>query len=224
MNGSGVLFDLDGTLVDSLDSIHAAVVHAVGDDKSGVPDREEVASYVGDGSQVLLHRALSRNPNGRVSEQRHAEAYRAFQEHYPKVSREGTRVRDHAREVLRDLRAQGCRLAVVTNKNTDQALMTLEHLGLTELLDGVVTGQALGVFKPAPKPLRHALSLVGADDGVMVGDSVVDLQAATAAGLPFVGIRGGYNRGRDIATEQPPPDVVISELDELPAALATLWG
>ena len=157
-----------------------------------------------------------------MDEELHARAYEGFQSRYVEVGREGSRCRNMARETLQVLRNLGHPLAVVTNKNRDQAMDVLEHLSLLPLLDAVVTGQEVGAMKPEPKALHQAMSLLNCSDGVMVGDSVVDLQAAAAAELPFIAIRGGYNRGRDIADERPSPRAVIDGLDEIPAVMAAL--
>ena len=222
MSAHAVLLDLDGTLVDSLGIIHAAVVHAISNTEVALPTPEEVASWIGDGSQRLRQRALTRDLDGRAADDHHAAAYAAFQAHYPLVSKSGTVLRDDAAQALQTLRHDGNRLAVITNKNTDQARQTVANLGLDEHLDLVITGQMIGIFKPDPAPLVHAMQLLEVNEAVMVGDSIVDRQAAAAAEIPFVGIRGGYNRGRDIARENPPPEAVIDGLSDLPEAIREL--
>ena len=222
MNGLAILFDLDGTLVDSIDGIHAASVHALEIVGREPPTKDRVSTCIGDGSITLMHRLLSGSMNGTVDEELHARAYEGFQSRYVEVGPAGSRCRDMAANTLQVLKNLGHPLAVVTNKNTDQAREVLDHLKLLPLLDVVVTGQEVGAMKPEPKSLHRAMDLLECSDGVMVGDSVVDLQAAAAATLPFIAIRGGYNRGRDIADESPAPHAVIDGLDEIPAVMGGL--
>ena len=223
MSGRAILFDLDGTLVDSIDGIHAASVHALEAVGREAPEKAWVSTCIGDGSITLMHRLLSGSMDGKVDEELHARAYEGFQSRYVEVGREGSRCRSMAGETLGVLKQLGHPLAVVTNKNTDQAREVLDHLKLLPLLDVVVTGQDVGAMKPEPKSLHRAMALLECSDGVMVGDSVVDLQAAAAADLPFIAIRGGDNRGRDIADELPMPRAVIDGLDEIPAVMKG-WG
>ena len=223
MSGRAILFDLDGTLVDSIDGIHAASVHALEAVGREAPEKAWVSTCIGDGSITLMHRLLSGSMDGKVDEELHAQAYEGFQSRYVEVGREGSRCRSMAAETLGVLKQLGHPLAVVTNKNTDQAREVLDHLKLLPLLDVVVTGQDVGAMKPEPKSLHRAMALLECSDGVMVGDSVVDLQAAAAAQLPFIAIRGGDNRGRDIADELPVPRAVIDGLDEIPAVMKG-WG
>jgi phosphoglycolate phosphatase len=219
---TGVVLDLDGTLVDSLDGLCDAAAHAVGHVGRKAPSRQAVASYIGAGTAKLLHRSLTGEMNGIAEEEIFRSAFQAFTDHYYTCCIHGTVLRQNALEVLARLRAHGRGLAVLTNKPARPTRRILEHLGLLEFFDVVISPEDVGAKKPDPRGLLLAIELLGVTAGVMVGDSRVDLETAIAANMAFVGIRGGYNRGVDLAEEVSSAHAVIDELEALPEAIIRL--
>ena len=118
------------------------------------------------------------------------------------------------------MNSEGYPIAVVTNKPAKPTRRVIEHLGIEHCIDVMVSPDDVGQRKPDPTQIHYAMKELEAASGIMVGDSVCDLRAASAAGIPFIAIRGGYNRDRDIGEEKPTPCAVIDELEALPAAIS----
>jgi phosphoglycolate phosphatase len=190
------LFDLDGTLADTLADLAASANHVRRRHGLAPVAPAVVRTFVGDGARMLLCRALdSALPVEPAARERALDA--AFAEyvvHHQQQCTVHVRAFPGVREHLLALQARGHPLAVVTNKPERFALPIVRHLGLHELLPVVVGGDTLPQKKPDPAPLRHALHRLGAppDEGTMVGDGVQDLRAAKAAGLRTIACLFGY--------------------------------
>lgn len=187
-----VLFDMDGTLLDTLTDMEAAVNHIL--TQYGYPVRtlEEVRRFVGNGAGLLIHRAL---PQG-VDPAREAEVLAAYRAYYQAHNCIRTRPYEGIPELLAALRRAGVRTAVVSNK-PDETTRTLAARFFPEL-DGAL-GQRDGVAaKPAPDMVQAVLSWLGAEPGraLYVGDSEVDVDTARNAGLAMIGVSWGF-RGRE---------------------------
>lgn len=217
-----VLLDLDGTLVDSAEGLHAAASFAAETVGATPMSRTFVRDAIGRGTDRLLHRVCSGSMDGEVPPDRHQAARVAFDRRYATTCLTGTVLRHGVESALRTLRGEGRRLVVATNKPRRPARRILEHLGIDVLVDGLVCPEDVGVVKPDPAFIRVAAGDVGLDRVVLVGDSSVDAQSAVSAGIPFVAIRGGYDEGRDIATHDPAPAAVIESPGELPGAIRGL--
>jgi phosphoglycolate phosphatase len=185
-----IVFDLDGTLVDSAPDIAAALSRVL--QEAGGPgiDLPTVRDLIGDGARVLVERALrSTGGPGDVSA-----LLSRFLVVYADAACEQTRLHEGVDECLRGLAERGHPLAVCTNKPLLHTHIILDRLALTSWFPVVVGGDSLPVKKPDPAPLRLALSRLGAAQGVLVGDSATDLGTARAAGLPCLLLRHGYSR------------------------------
>ncbi len=211
-----VLFDLDGTLIDSLPDIAAALARLFGEE--GLPPLllEEVRPLVGDGAGVLVARAFER-----AGAERPADAFARFVSLYGEAVCVETRLYPGVAETLRALDAAGCKLAVATNKPEALARAILGELGIGALFRSVAGGDSYSERKPHPDHLLNLLRDLEAAPAyaVMVGDSANDLQAARAAGLPVVLCRYGYSRDPvdGLGAER-----VIETFADLPAALVGL--
>ena len=189
-----VVFDLDGTLVDSLPDIAAALNVALVSAGLGRVDEAAVRNMIGNGSEVLVARAvaavLADTAPPALCDSTHA----AFITAYDEVPCRDTRLYPGAREVLDDLAAHGVAIGICTNKPQQITTHVLEQLGIADLFGSVVGGQAALPLKPAPDMLRRVLTELGAkaDGSVMVGDSGADARAAQAAGLPVILLAHGY--------------------------------
>ena len=198
---SAVLCDLDGTLLDTVPDLHAAVNAMLRD--LGRPDlsREAVSHYVGRGIPNLVKRALAASLEvADDSVPPPQEALESFRRHYARENGRNVRFYPGVMEGLRALRAEGFPLAVITNKAAAFTLPLLESTGLAGYFDVVVSGDLLPRHKPDPMPLIWACGRLGVSpgDALFLGDSVNDLRAARAAGCHVFLVPYGYNEGRDV--------------------------
>jgi phosphoglycolate phosphatase len=186
-----LLFDLDGTLIDSLPDIRASTNHLRR--SFGLPEipSEVARSYVGDGVFMLMERSLAElGPFEPLRER----AWEIYREHHVEQCTRLVQPFPGVREHLERWLAQGRPMAIVTNKPRFFAERILTHLELTELLPVAICGDTLEVKKPHPEPLRAALRALGqpTDRGTMVGDGVQDLRAGRAAGLGTAAVLFGF--------------------------------
>lgn len=211
-----VLFDLDGTLVDSASDIAVAVDRACQD--AGLAPRgvDKVRNWMGNGAATLIQRALADDQDPGSAAERFQQVYDAFMDYYAAATDQHTRTYPGAEAALSSLRELGCRIGCVTNKAERFTHPLLRSLRLDVYFDIVLCGDSLAEKKPHPLPLLHAAEQfdVAPYDGLMVGDTCNDVQAARAAGYRVVGVSYGYNYGRPIRAEA--PDLVIDTLSELP--------
>ena len=210
------LFDLDGTLADTLPDIAASCNHVRV--RFGLPALAlpEVRTFVGDGARTLLARALAPAlpAAAAVREHRLDEAFASYVDHHRDQCTRLATVYPGVTAKLTALRHGGHALGVVTNKPEQFARPLLAHLGLLDLLGIVVGGDTLPQKKPDPAPLQFALRALGGDapHGTMVGDGVQDLRAGKAAGLRTIACLYGY--GDAAALRREGADVYWQHFDE----------
>lgn len=212
--GLSVIFDLDGTLIDSLPDIHAAVNRMLVSEGQAPMPRAEVQSYVGDGAPVLIRRVMAARG---MDMARHGELAARMVADYTARSCEETTVYPHVAEVLAALKAEGCRLGICTNKPEGATRAVLKELGLDKFFNAIVAGDTLPERKPDPAPLLHAAQLLGAPRVAYVGDSEVDAKTAEAAFLPFYLFTQGYLR---VPRHEIAPVAEFSDYRDLPALLS----
>ena len=208
-----VLFDCDGTLVDSYPAIAASVNHVRALHELPPLPLDEVKRWVGRGAAVLLARTV---PGGDLDAD--LAAYRA---HHPSVLHSGTRLLPGAAELLRLLHARGVRLGVCSNKAVEFTRDLVAHLGLAPLLDAVLGPEDVARPKPAPDMLVEGLRRlgVGPAEALYVGDMSVDVQTARAAGVAVWVVATGSEE-RD-ALVRAGPDKFLANLEEMAAALGS---
>jgi phosphoglycolate phosphatase len=213
-----VLFDLDGTLLDTAPDIAAAVDRALLDLGLPAPGLARVRGWVGNGAGVLLGRAL-RDAGADAALQERALAL--FLRHYAAEFTARSQAYPGTVTALQTLAARGLRLAVCTNKPTAFVQPLLGHFGIARHFTLSLGADDLPQKKPHPAPLLHIAAAFGLPPAqcLMVGDSVNDVAAARAAGMPVAAVSYGYNHGGPIADTG--PDVVIDSLAELPDLIAT---
>jgi phosphoglycolate phosphatase len=184
------IFDLDGTLIDSLDDLAASVNHALGE--VGLPPRrrDEIRSFVGEGARRLLERAVA--PRAELLEP----ALAAWRVHYEAHCLDRTRAYPG---IPAALAGASLPAAVLTNKPGPLARKILAGLGLDGRIVGVVGGDE-APRKPDPTGARALLARAGAApaESVLVGDSRVDAATARAAGMRFVGVTWGLGRREEL--------------------------
>lgn len=212
-----VLFDLDGTMVDSAPDIVAAANRMLDELGARPLPFSTVRDFIGKGMSNLVQRVLAvSNLAGTIDE---ADAESLFHQHYQNTNGYFGRVFPGVREGLMELQLAGYQLACVTNKPLALTEPLLESTGLAAFFAAVVAGDSLAQMKPDPEPLLHACRQLQADPAtcVMVGDSGVDVAAARAAGMPVYIMRYGYP-GPD-GHEGMQCDGLIESFNELPALL-----
>lgn len=210
-----VMFDLDGTLVDSVPDLAAAIdrmLLLMGRPAAGVL---QVRDWVGNGARVLVRRALAGDlRHEHVEDWLAAQALELFMQAYAE-SHALTTVYPGVRKTLKWLREQQVEMALVTNKPERFIAPLLDETELGGFFRWIVGGDTLPQQKPDPAALLHVLRLARVDSSqaLFVGDSRNDVLAAKAAGVACVALSYGYNHGRPIAEEKPAR--VLNNLREL---------
>ncbi|WP_417684174.1 phosphoglycolate phosphatase [Roseibium sp.] len=217
---SVLVFDLDGTLVSSMDDLTATLNAVLVEEGHKAIAPESVRSMVGHGAKVLLQRGLEAN-GVTWTEESLQPLYTRFLDYYEAHIADFTRPFPGVIDALEDFRAQGWRLAVCTNKVERLTLPLLQALDMTQHFDAVVGGDTFARPKPDAAPVLGAIERAGGtlEGSVMIGDSVTDIDAARAAGIPVIAVDFGYT---PVPVEQLGPDKVISHFDELASAIATV--
>ncbi len=197
-NCNTVIFDLDGTLLNTLEDLTDATNAALR--KHGKPERSiaEVRRFVGNGVRLLIERAV---PVG-TSDAETDEIFADFKEHYALHCNDKTKPYDGVLEVMKQLKEAGYRTAIVSNK-IDSAVKELSEIYFKGLAD-VAIGERPGVArKPAADMVEIALKELGAQkaESVYVGDSEVDYATAVNSGLPCISVLWGF-RDRDFLEEK----------------------
>lgn len=197
MKKTTVIFDLDGTLLDTLQDLADAVNYALR--KEGMPERtiDEVRQFVGNGVRLLMIRAVPGGESNPLFE----ETFAQFKEYYEEHCNDNTKPYEGMIELLETLKSKGYSVAIVSNK-IDFAVKELSALYFKGIVP-VAIGEKEGVRrKPAPDTVREALKELGrtAEESVYVGDSDVDIETAKNAGMPCVSVLWGF-RDREFLEE-----------------------
>lgn len=196
---STYIFDLDGTLLDTIQDLATSVNYALS--QCRMPERtlDEVRRFVGNGVRLLMIRAV---PDGEDNP-RFQEAFDIFRSHYLEHSLDTTAPYPGIMEMLQRLKANGKRMAVVSNKFDTATKELIRHFFGNLIEVAIGENEAAGVRKkPAPDTVNEALRQlgVGKEDAVYVGDSDVDLQTARNSGLPCISVLWGF-RDREFLLE-----------------------
>ncbi len=209
-----VIFDLDGTLIDSAPDIHASANRVFGAMGHSFT-RAEVQGFVGRGAPNLVSQlCVARGLPGSGPE---FDAVLAQFLHVYESAQALTVLYPGARAALSALADQGARLGICTNKPLAPTRAVLRHFGL-DMFGMVVGGDSLAVRKPDPAPLLLALSALGGGPAVFVGDSEVDAETARAAGVPFLLYTEGYRKSPVAAL---PNHAAFSDFADLPGLVAS---
>jgi phosphoglycolate phosphatase len=217
-----IVFDLDGTLVDTAPDLIGTLNALFAEQNVPQIAFEEARALIGGGAKALLERGL-RAQNVSFTPADVGRLFDEFVERYAAHIADRSRPFPGLETALDRLAEQSCRFAVCTNKLEWLSVRLLEALGLAARFAAICGQDTFGIQKPDPEMLRRTIAKAGgsAACAIMVGDSAIDIDTARAAGIPVVAVDFGY-------TETPvsllAPDRVISHFDALPAAVAELLG
>jgi phosphoglycolate phosphatase len=219
-----VLFDLDGTLIDTAPELAAALNLALRRAALPAVATEQVRAWIGDGTRALLAKALRA---GGVAEDDVgacvSSLWPGFEYDYAQACGQLSVLYPGTRRMLERINGAGIQVGLVTNKETEFAHRLLVRHDLNACFDLLVCGDTLAVRKPDPAMLTHALQALQCEpaDALFVGDSALDVRTARAAGVPVWAVSHGYGgalRGADA------PDRFVDSFDELGRALTTHRG
>ena len=211
-----IIFDLDGTLLDTLQDLCLSVNYALR--RCGFPERslEEVRTFVGNGVRMLIHRAVPQD----TPQPEEEACFQEFRAHYVLHCQDHTRPYPGIGEMLKSLKEKGYRMGIVSNK-LQAGVTELHQAWFQETID-VAVGESEGIRrKPAPDMVFRALSELGstADDAVYVGDSDVDLETARQAGIPCISVLWGF-RDRAFLSAHGASTFAVQP-EEIPSILST---
>ena len=214
---SAVIFDLDGTLVDSVPDLALAINHALSQLNLGSVSQEQVRMWVGNGSRKLVERTLDSlaiHDVGTIQQ-----LHETFLVSYKQFLCADSVLYPGVEALLKQLSANNIALGLVTNKPIEFVPHLLESLGIHHYFRTLIGGDSLPEKKPSPMPLRYVAQALNVteDKCLMVGDSESDVRSAQAANMPCVLLRQGYNQGQDLSAMN--PNWLLHDVLELAAHL-----
>lgn len=204
-----LIFDLDGTLVNSLDDIVASVNHTLTELNLKPINRSQIKSYVGDGIKTLLARAVGTQEH--VTDELVEQARKIYYIHHEDHCLDHVKTYPHAIEIMRHFASK--KKAVVSNKSERFTRKILVGLGFGDYFDIIIGGDTLKDKKPNPLVIEHVLEDLGVPKGkaVMIGDGSQDIQCGKAAGILTCGVTYGFKPAEDTIDA----DFRINDLIEL---------
>ena len=210
-----VLFDLDGTLVDSVPDLAYSIDLALRELDIPMHGEDMIRTWVGRGADKLVKAALTGDMDGEPDEDLFNKAFDLFSDIYIRNTSKRSTLYPGVREGMDHMLKLGCKLGCVTNKRGRFTEPVLKSLDLFDDFSIVMSGDTLPKKKPDPDQLLHAAETLGTtpEKTLMVGDSVNDLHAARAANMPILCVTYGYNHGNDIADSS--PDMLVDSLVEM---------
>jgi len=212
---NSMLFDLDGTLIDSKTDLANSINLMLADLDRPPLEEATVGGFVGDGVRVLVYRSLTAtDPNHQPPEEAlHAKGITLMHDHYAEEMLKTTRLYPDVAETLASFGNK--QKAVVTSKEVRFTKIILEHFDVAKYFDAIVGGDTTPARKPDPRPVLEAIRLLGASsaDAVMVGDSENDINAGRGAGTRTCGVTFGFRTADQLRVSE--PDVMIDRFDQL---------
>lgn len=212
MTRKAVIFDLDGTLVDTAPDLWRATNHVMSECGRRAVTLDEVRAFVGHGARKLIQRGLKA-----TGEEYDAPAIEPLYEKFVAYYRDNIAVGSvpfpGCLALLDRLKAEGISLGVCTNKQEGLSVKLIETLGMTAYFDAIIGADTIGIAKPDPAPYREALRRMDRQGApsLLIGDSETDVLTARAAGVPVIGVTFGYTP-RPIGEFS--PNSIIDRFDE----------
>lgn len=214
MNYDAALFDLDGTLLNTIPDL-ADATNAMRVQMNLPPlSVDLIATYVGKGAEALVRRALAQGVGATASEDQIQTGLEIFYRCYRLINGDKTAIYGGVVEGLTQFRQLGLKMGVVTNKPTEFTLPLLQRTGLAHYFEAVVCGDTCARKKPDPLPFLHGCELLNVDPAraLAVGDSLNDAQAARAAGIDILVVPYGYNEGHSV--NKLPVDGIVDTIED----------
>ncbi len=218
---TSVLFDLDGTLIDSVPDVRAAVNRALEDDGRRALSLDEVKGLVGEGAQVLIEKALALTGTP-GNPKRVEDCLQRFVSAYVEHPAEHTVIYPRVLETLERLESEGIRLGICTNKPQATTMPVLEALNLGRYFHAVTCGDSVPHRKPDGRHVTLTLERMGGapESAALVGDSETDMAAARGAGISAIAVTYGYCRVPPYSLDA---DALIDDFGDLPETLRTVF-
>lgn len=212
-----IVFDLDGTLVETAPDLVHATNHALSLCGLEPVAAEEIRPFISFGARAMIKKGLEVHGH-RVSDALFETLFSSFLSYYADNIAVGSHVFPGLEECLERLSRRGARLAVCTNKREALSRKLLDALDLSKRFAALAGRDTFPVYKPHPDHLRGAVRLAGGDPqrAVMIGDSDVDVATAKAAGIPIIAVTFGYT---DVPVHDLAPDAIIDHYRDLDAAV-----
>jgi phosphoglycolate phosphatase len=220
MKFHSVIFDLDGTLIDSLPDVVIATNRLLAEEGRPAITREQGSQMVGEGASPLIERAFLAT-GAAAAPDAIPELVERFVAHYRAAPAAETIVFSGVRDVLGALSSQGIIMGICTNKPHEMSVLVLEELGLAHHFRSVIGGDALAVKKPDPAHLEAVMRETGsvAANTLYVGDSPTDMECARAAKVPTIAVSWGYSR---VPAAELGADILIDDYAQFLAAMEKL--
>ncbi|MBL4622766.1 MAG: phosphoglycolate phosphatase [Immundisolibacteraceae bacterium] len=216
-----LLFDLDGTLVDSVPDLASSINVALQAIDHPQQSESQIRQWVGNGVDRLLDRAITGDPDGFADPDLHHQAKQSFNRCYGEHFADQSQLYSGVLAGLSSLHSRGFKFGCVTNKPIQFTTPLLEKLGISEYFQITVGGDSTSARKPDPVPLLHALEQLSATpaQAVMIGDSINDFEAGQRAGMATIMVDWGYHQGVDLSALA--ADGLISRFSQLTELLTT---
>ena len=216
-----LVFDLDGTLIDSLFDVQASLNRLLANENRTTLSIDELKTVIGHGVNSMVKGAYKITGEPIASIEMLDKAVKQYLHYYREKPAEHTIIYPNVIETLNELKAKGFVMGICTNKPYKISLLVLKALGINSLFEGISGGDNFSFIKPDPRHILHTLKLMGSEPerAVMIGDSHVDGEAGRKAGLPFILVSYGYNINENGPLKA---DKVIDEFKMLPKVISEL--
>ncbi|MBY0559387.1 HAD family hydrolase [Hyphomicrobium sp.] len=222
MQGWTIVFDLDGTLIDTAPDLAEATNHVLATLGLDRINELEIRPFVGHGALAMIEGAVKAHGR-KLSERELHDLFEVFIVYYSAHIADYSVPYPHVIATLEGLKARGAALAVCTNKMETQARAVLETMKLDHYFSALTGRDSLGAYKPDPRHLTGTIALAGGrpETSIMIGDSETDIKTAKAASIPVVAVSFGYSVD-PVASFG--PDAIIDDYRHLPRAIETFLG
>ena len=220
LDGYMIVFDLDGTLVETAPDLHRATNEIMRLEGLNEVDLERTRAFVGHGARALIKRGAELS-NTEFSDDKLDKLTKQFIDIYQTDIAAQSYLFENVQEVMDQLEAAGAKFCVCTNKKTHLAVKLLETLNIAHRFQSIVGADSVTYKKPHQQHYTQAVEEAGGNlaKSIMIGDSISDVGAARNAGAPVVIVSFGYT---DIAPKDLGPDAIIDNYSELPDALRSI--
>ena len=212
-----IIFDLDGTLIDSVPDLALAINHTMKSLNIKEYPEELIRSWVGNGASILVKRALSSNTkiDKNIDDRLYNDALTIFLEFYKSNLTNSTKLYPNVRDILKYLKSKDYTLAIVTNKPFDFIEPILQNFDINKYFSYCIGADSLDEKKPSAKPLIHVCNKlnISIKNSIMIGDSKNDIIAASNANMDSVAVSYGYNYDENISMYN--PNVILDKFSLL---------